>query len=197
MLCLVMALGSCALPGRVRPVPTANGTTGHADAEWDSGMISVSAPDHTFSIDAFEMAELAPGDYFAARNQTPVTNLSRETASGICHAAGKRLCTLEEWKFACLGLSRRSYSYGNAYSRNRCNVTDGAVHATGRRADCHSDLEVHDMVGNVMEWVEDLEGDRAVAAGGSFASGEHTDCFTTLYFPSDARNNQIGFRCCK
>ncbi len=48
--------------------------------------------------------------------------LSYPLAKRACEAAGKRLCTAEEWVRACRGQDDRAFPYGAAYVAGRCNV---------------------------------------------------------------------------
>jgi formylglycine-generating enzyme len=53
---------------------------------------------------------------------TPNGYLSGTLAELACRNAGKRLCTLEEWIFACRGEAARKFPYGEHYDSARCNV---------------------------------------------------------------------------
>lgn len=113
---------------------------------------------------------------------------------------------MDEWRYACLGVQGRRFSYANQFSLGRCNV-GGATGPdappvgplpTGDLAGCHSDEGVFDLVGNAMEWVRTTGPDgRAAALGGSYAEGPRADCFSTRFLPEGARSDQIGFRCCQ
>jgi formylglycine-generating enzyme len=52
----------------------------------------------------------------------PQGYLSKLTARSACTAAGKRLCTLTEWKLACRGEGDTRFPYGSAYRHHACNV---------------------------------------------------------------------------
>ncbi|MGC4066752.1 MAG: SUMF1/EgtB/PvdO family nonheme iron enzyme [Polyangiaceae bacterium] len=52
----------------------------------------------------------------------PQGYLSREVARRACAAAGKRLCTYEQWQTACRGERGTQFPYGNDYVEGRCNV---------------------------------------------------------------------------
>lgn len=54
--------------------------------------------------------------------QVPQGYLSRFTAEQACQRAGKRLCTLSEWRTACRGEKGWLFPYGETYVANRCNV---------------------------------------------------------------------------
>jgi sulfatase modifying factor 1 len=53
---------------------------------------------------------------------TPSGYLSGNIADLACRNAGKRLCTLEEWVFACRGEGGHKFPYGDHYEEGRCNV---------------------------------------------------------------------------
>jgi hypothetical protein len=52
----------------------------------------------------------------------PQAYVSKPTAKAACEAAGKRLCTLAEWKVACRGEKDTRYPYGDKYKIGVCNV---------------------------------------------------------------------------
>ncbi|MCE9598110.1 MAG: SUMF1/EgtB/PvdO family nonheme iron enzyme [Spirochaetia bacterium] len=168
-----------------------------AGVERFSNMVVVADASHSFQIDPFEVSELATGDFFSIRNQIPKTGITPVEAGSICASLGKRLCTASEWTNACLGTHRRTFSYNAQAQPGKCNTGSALLQRTGMRKDCRSDEGVYDMVGNTMEWLGDLRGTMAIAAGGSMNTGDSANCFTNLYFPADARSEQIGFRCCK
>ncbi|MBI3395733.1 MAG: SUMF1/EgtB/PvdO family nonheme iron enzyme [Spirochaetia bacterium] len=191
-----MGLLSCAV---TRGPEEFGGLSRRADAEeiQDTLDISVDAPGGTFQIDRFEEAEPIVNDFLPVRNIAPRTRVTHREAQEFCARSGRRLCTRYEWKNACLGTQRRRFGYGSSFVQGRCNVETGHVIVNGGRPDCVTDSGVHDMVGNVMEWVSDSVDGRSVALGGSFVSGQATNCFTENFFPEDTRNGQIGFRCCR
>ena len=160
------------------------------------GMAAIESPDRVFAIDRYEVSEPEPGHFLSIRNVPPRTSISRSEAAEVCARYGKRLCTRHEWQNACLGTQRRRFAYGQAAVPGRCNLSGRAPLATGQKTDCVTDGGAFDMPGNVMEWVSDDDGGRGVVLGGSFRSGDGTDCFTEHYLPSETRNEQVGFRCC-
>src|SRR6266542_838792 len=57
-------------------------------------------------------------DEFAYPNEVgaiPKTGMTRDEASGLCAAQGKRLCTELEWERACKGPANTTYEYGESY----------------------------------------------------------------------------------
>jgi hypothetical protein len=146
----------------------------------------------------------------------PWTLVSYAAASAACAASGKRLCTAEEWLWACQGDAMESYPYGSMYEADGCNGADhdtqsgggldNAVLATGAVADCHSPAGAFDLSGNVKEWTDDMRGMSGapknepiyVVRGGSFESPrEGLTCQTELsQATASTVLSGLGFRCC-
>ncbi|MCB9582841.1 MAG: SUMF1/EgtB/PvdO family nonheme iron enzyme [Polyangiaceae bacterium] len=55
------------------------------------------------------------------RGVVPQAYISQEQAEAACEAAGKRLCTDDEWVEACKGRSPTLYPYGDEHQDGRCN----------------------------------------------------------------------------
>jgi formylglycine-generating enzyme len=72
-------------------------------------------PDFQLSEEFEPRAESRP-------NVTPSGYLSGNLADVACRAAGKRLCTIDEWVFACRGQGGHKFPYGDHYEEGRCNV---------------------------------------------------------------------------
>jgi hypothetical protein len=143
----------------------------------------------------------------------PWTLVSYAAAGAACAISGKRLCTGDEWQWACEASDMRAYPYGATYNANSCNgadhdVTpggglDNAVVASGSMSSCKSTLNVFDLSGNVKEWVNQTDmsssgGDIFVVRGGSFESPRlGLTCQTAL---SQQVGSSVlpglGFRCC-
>lgn len=64
----------------------------------------------------------------AEEGRVPQGYVSGEVAAEACAAAGKRLCTLDEWMGACSGAEGRTYPYGDAYDAGACNDTYAGGH---------------------------------------------------------------------
>ncbi|HEX4447244.1 MAG TPA: SUMF1/EgtB/PvdO family nonheme iron enzyme [Polyangiaceae bacterium] len=146
-------------------------------------------------------------------------------AKQSCEATGKRLCSDTEWTLACEGEDRRPYPYGDGYARDQaaCNIDKPYIwprpervydpktssdelarldqrEASGARAACVSPYGVHDMVGNVDEWVLNVsQGGKPHLSGlkGGYWGPVRTRCrpMTTAH-DETFRYYQIGFRCC-
>jgi hypothetical protein len=51
----------------------------------------------------------------------PQAYISGAVAAVACEAAGKRLCTVDEWMLACAGAESRTWPYGDTYEDGACN----------------------------------------------------------------------------
>jgi hypothetical protein len=146
----------------------------------------------------------------------PWTFVSFQAATAACAASGKRLCTGQEWQWACEGDAQTAYPYGTSYAADSCNGADhdvvpgggidNATLACGSLAMCVSPAGAFDMSGNAKEWVDDQRGTSGapknepiyVVRGGSFESPQlGLTCQTEL---SQATASTVltglGFRCC-
>lgn len=135
-------------------------------------------------IDAYE--------YPNTKGARPRGNVSFDEAREFCEAQGKRLCTAEEWQYACSGVEGYTYPYGWVFEEHVCN-TDGAknIEVSGHRHRCVSKYGSYDMTGNIFEWVVG-ENDRPMLMGGPYSK-----CQTVSPGVGGAAKPQTGFRCCK
>ena len=158
---------------------------------------------------------------------SPQGYISGDVAQAACDAAGKRLCTTDEWMAACAGVQGRTYPYGKTYDLYACNDTYGGSHPvidyfgssdvwdmehmndpginqqvgtislTGEFTDCVTPERVFDMHGNLHEWVSD--------ANGTFKGGFYADAvingagcnYTTTAHEMSYHDYSTGFRCCQ
>jgi len=134
---------------------------------------------------------------YPGKGRIPRSQVNFASASGLCSAQNKRLCSGDEWKRACRGAGGAAYPYGKSFNGGRCNTEDGdgeerSVTKTGRFRGCKSRWAVYDMSGNVAEWTSD----KAVR-GGDYASGDEDVACSAggRRAPGNSRPN-IGFRCC-
>jgi formylglycine-generating enzyme required for sulfatase activity len=182
-----------------------------------SGKCSTRAEHKRYCIDRYEWPNKV--------GAVPVQMASWYEAEASCSAIGKRLCSDTEWTLACEGPERTPYPYGDGYTRDdhACNIDkpyiwpqpsklfDAATRseelarldqreASGSRSQCVSPYGVHDMVGNVDEWVTNQsQGGRPFRSGlkGGYWGPVRTRCrpMTTAHNES-FKYYQIGFRCC-
>lgn len=167
----------------------------------------------SFCIDAYEYPNI-PG-------QNPYIAVTWVEAQNICEEIGKRLCTEDEWTFACEGEEGLPYPYGYKRDLTICNID-----RTWRRFDeskinprykamseldrlwqgnpsgdfpqCVSPFGVYDMTGNVDEWtVRTRPGKHTSILKGGYWGPVRTRCR-----PSTRNHDkyhffyQQGFRCC-
>jgi hypothetical protein len=141
-------------------------------------------PFFKFCIDKYE--------YPNKEGTNPQTGVSWADAQKWCEQSGKRLCTAEEWQWACSGREGYVYPYGIVFEKENCN-TDGdkRIEPSGNRNRCISKFGVMDMSGNVFEWVRG-KGNSPAAMGGPLSK-----CQTVSPGASGDPKPTIGLRCCK
>ena len=123
-----------------------------------------------YCIDAYEWPNIV--------GQKPKSWLNWYDAKREVEASGKRLCTDKEWTMACEGAELQPYPFGTGYVRDKiaCNIDnvvptglnvfdakksnditalrlDALLVAAGSMKGCVSPVGVHDMSGNIDEWV--------------------------------------------
>ncbi len=156
----------------------------------------------------------------------PQGYISGDEAADACAAAGKRLCTSDEWLAACQGPDGTTWPYGDAHVADACNDTYPGGHPVidlfghsdvwdmthmndpginqqpdtvepgGAHPDCVSAWGVYDLHGNLHEWVSDAAG---VFRGGFYADAEINGpgCgYATTAHATSYHDYSTGFRCC-
>ena len=180
------------------------------------------ALDQTCETDKCRDGNLWQGASFPPRiKHQPVTQVSWHDADAFCRWRGKRLPSEAEWEKAARGPSGNLYPWGAGSPKNRATygrkwrgvftMTDVGTYSQGT-----SLYGVHDMAGNVWEWVDDwydlkyynwrrkknprgpAEGDFKVVRGGSWVNYPDTlrSSFRRWSQP-EVRFNDTGFRCAK
>ncbi len=149
----------------------------------------------------------------------PVENVSWPEADAYCRTLAGRLPTEAEWEYAARAGSIKAFSWGwdidNTYSWHRGN-SQNSTHPVGQKK--ANPLGLHDMNGNVWEWVGDwyredyyetsalsepidnpigpTTGQFVILRGGSFED----DAFflrsaSRYWYPPTLENHNLGFRC--
>jgi formylglycine-generating enzyme len=170
-----------------------------------------------FCIDRFEYPNVS--------GIKPMVAVSYRAAEQKCVEQGKRLCTANEWTLACEGPERLPYPTGRRRDENTCNYDkayrfpDNNAYAnprtreaeikrldqrvaSGEMAECVSAYGVHDMTGNVDEWVFNQQGAAGTRPYLSGLKGGYWGPVRNRCRPMTVDHNewhsgyQIGFRCC-
>jgi sulfatase modifying factor 1 len=183
--------------------------------KWAAQRAKLGTKDMAFCVDRFE--------YPNRKNEYPIIYVNWFESKKLCEDLGKRLCTEDEWTFACEGEQAFPYPYGFDRDKDACVVDkswrwfdasaygkskDTIIHEldklwqgvpSGSQPKCKSPFGVYDMVGNVDEYTKSLSptGSPAILKGGYWGP-VRTRCrpSTRAHGPEHAFYQQ-GFRCCK
>ncbi|GAC1581841.1 MAG: hypothetical protein NVS3B20_12580 [Polyangiales bacterium] len=147
----------------------------------------------------------------------PVTGVDGCHAEAFCRSVGKRLCTNEEWTFACESNdSTHFYPYGKDFQEGRCRVgleLEAGPNAVDADPACVTPSGIYNLVGNVAELVVVDRNEKfwhCSANGGDFADRRLTKtdppdasaatCTVAPTYYCTARTyagrDSLGFRCC-
>jgi formylglycine-generating enzyme required for sulfatase activity len=173
-----------------------------------------------------------PSCSFSSSSNLPVGCVDWCDAQRYCAWAGKRLCgaigggpavfasgadPASEWYRACAGANGDAYPYGDVYEGQTCVTSDydgvsgyqaqtDELQPAGSAAGCVGSVEgLHDMSGNVSEWVDACD-DEAVApqdqhcldrsATYYWSANENACDFAWTVDKRSDRYVDVGFRCC-
>jgi hypothetical protein len=175
----------------------------HSTADFEAPIKRYAKP--LFCPEGMILVDLPPGkddrpffkvcvDKYEFPNQkgaVPQGNVSYREAQQLCQTHGKRLCTAEEWQWACSGIEGYTYPYGWQFEKKKCNIDGGTdVEASGTRRHCVGKFGIYDMTGNIFEWVTGQDG-KPMLMGGPYAK-----CQTVSPGVGGGAKPQTGFRCC-
>lgn len=178
--------------------------------------VSLEGPYGQFTIDAFE-ASIVDGVAVSRPGVEAARGVSWYAAKEACEAAGKRLCSEEEWLTACTGalpfdvdgdgvysddpIQGRRHPYGAYPQSTWCASSrekdDARPLTTGEHPRCVTPEGVYDLEGLTKEWIG-LSPDRAGVKGGSYYSRDSARCgyLKDSIPPDESGDASLGFRCC-
>ncbi len=155
------------------------------------------------------MVRVGPGfidayEYPNRAGAKPAAKVDWAEAVKLCEAAGKHLCSEDEWTAACRGGANRDYPYGVTRDLARCRGKAKGVKGplpSGAMGGCRTGEGAFDLSGNLAEWTSSplREGaPQRVLKGGSYFQGDaQLSCGARDYFlPGLGGAAHIGFRCC-
>lgn len=124
----------------------------------------------------------------------PVTDVNWHEAAALCESVGKRLCAPDEWVRACRGPQGLRFPYGPTYDPTKCNSESRAsepMRIGETPATCVSGYGVHDLNGNVWEWVGLTPEESACAAArGAVQAAPNARCCSGKIIPAPKANWQ-------
>ena len=181
---------------------------------WQSLASGLASSAMHFCIDRFE--------YPNRRGAYPIIAITFDEAAAVCSRDKKRLCTEDEWTFACEGKDALPYPYGYERDATAC-VIDRSYRMfdadrlgprdspravaeldrlwqgepSGARASCRSPFGVYDLTGNIDEWTRATQPGRPSILKGGYWGPVRTRCRpSTRAHGTDFFFYQQGFRCC-
>jgi formylglycine-generating enzyme len=162
-------------------------------------------------------------EYPNKKDVNPIIMVSWYEAKDSCKAQGKRLCSEDEWTFACEGEEAMPYPTGYDRDKTQCVIDEhwslpngeallprNSDHAraevdrlfrgeaSGGARSCKSSFGVYDMTGNIDEWTHSsIPGERPSILKGGYFGPVRTRCRPSTRAHSEGHVfYQQGFRCC-
>ena len=216
---LVATEHGCDVPRDLVEVPAVTFTMGPSDWEAEGRVRPRTVSVDLFAIDRFEVtvgracesAIFAGGPRCADEPARAASGVAIGEARAYCASRGGRLPTDDEWSAAAAGDRPRRYPWGDTGAVCRraawglasgpCAEGGSGPDTAGAHAEGATPLGIHDLAGNVSEWVErgdcpDAGPCPPIARGGSWKTSLATNLRTWLrHEASPGGDVTIGFRC--
>ncbi|HEX7664202.1 MAG TPA: SUMF1/EgtB/PvdO family nonheme iron enzyme [Polyangiaceae bacterium] len=198
--------GICDAPHTKIEVPETTFVLGPSDWEAEGKVPPRTVHAAAFAIDAFEATD---GRVHHATNDAAraASAISRDDADAFCKSQGGRLPTEDEWLAAAAGEKARRYPWGDTGAVCRraawglvsgpCARNADGPDTVGAHSSGDTPTGIHDLAGNVAEWVTTADPAHDVALGGSYASSLATELRTweRIEVAHGTTDRTIGFRC--
>jgi len=152
-------------------------------------MVTLTIDSLSFCMDKFEW----PND----QKQKVLSSVNWAEASMMCIEKGKRLCSSKEWNSACMSRWDYFFSYGNKYQPGTCNTQGKGIVSPKKLPDCKTEEGVYNLIGNLWEWVSDIENNAHLIMGGSYQQASSASCELSFPIQISTKSKEVGFRCCK
>ena len=189
------------IPGGQTPIGASREHVGAADwpETWNLPRAVGSEASTSFCMDRYEHPNVI--------GELPTVWVNWDQAAAACQTQGKRLCKESEWTRACAGELGRDFGYGDVQEPGRCNdaqeVGDHeALAAIGSHPGCQSAWGVHDLQGNVSEWVDASWADdpsyKVLRGGTMWTAIYGHGCYSRhAHEGAGPSHGDDGFRCCQ
>jgi serine/threonine protein kinase len=194
-----------------------SGKWANLDQEGPEAMVEASVEVPGFWINTYELhfPEEAPVDGESpedtsarnARNAAQAWKIDSNNSEGFdfgqataaCNAAGKRLCSADEWEKACRGPNLNDYSYGNEHDPSRCaplGFLSSQPYSANQHPGCANAWGVEGLSGGVLEWTSTPRGDTYVIKVARGSSERQSRCATSDARDPGSSDINLGVRCC-
>ncbi|HXN33609.1 MAG TPA: SUMF1/EgtB/PvdO family nonheme iron enzyme [Polyangiaceae bacterium] len=210
---LVWTAHGCDAPERRVAMAAATVALGPSDWEAEGRVQARWIHVQAFGIDAFEVTRgrWSGRDEVDGDASRAACEMTRDEAAAFCASRRGRLPTEDEWIVAAASADNpvRRYPWGDTGAVCRraawglatgpCALSGEGPDTVGAHPDGDSTLGLHDLAGNVAEWVaaEAARPDVGVAKGGSWRSDLATDLriWARLELSPQAHDRRVGVRC--